>query len=289
MYIRDFKYFHLLLFLTFSACQYSEEDSVRGDSWQQVYNEGRGTLIAYYVPAEGFAYYGDNGNLTGITVDIFRNFVTWIETEYEAELEVHFVAEESFSRFYQTVQNSESGTIGMANVTITEERRQELDFSPSYMQNIAVLITHDSVDELNSFHQIQDQFAGMNALAFEGTLHEQRLGEIREDFFPETNLLMANSNDEIINRVSGDSSLFAYIDIYNYWRASEQGEPLRRHPAGDDAAEEFGYILPPDSDWTPVIEEFFSLGEGYTRSDEFRQIMTRHLGYELAELLLDGS
>jgi ABC-type amino acid transport substrate-binding protein len=289
MYIRDFKYFHLLLFLTFSACQYSEGILASGDSWEQVINEGTGTLIAYYVPAEGFAYYDDNGNLTGVTVDIIREFNSWIETEYEVELEVQFVSEESFSRFYQTVQNSESGTIGMANVTITEERRQELDFSPSYMQNIAVLITHDSVDELNSFHQIQDQFAGMNALAFEGTLHEQRLGEIREDFFPETNLLMANSNDEIINRVSGDSSLFAYIDIYNYWRASEQGEPLRRHPAGDDAAEEFGYILPPDSDWTPVIKEFFLHGEGYTRSDEFRQIMTRHLGYELAELLLDGS
>jgi ABC-type amino acid transport substrate-binding protein len=286
MYIRDFKYFHLLLFLTFSACQYSEGILASGDSWEQVINEGTGTLIAYYVPAEGFAYYDDNGNLTGVTVDIIREFNSWIETEYEVELEVQFVSEESFSRFYQTVQNSESGTIGMANVTITEERRQELDFSPPYMQNIAVLITHDSVDELNSFHQIQDQFAGMNALAFEGTLHEQRLGEIREDFFPETNLLMANSNDEIINRVSGDSSLFAYIDIYNYWRASEQGEPLRRHPAGDDAAEEFGYILPPDSDWTPVIEEFFSLGEGYTRSDEFRQIMTRHLGYELTNLLL---
>jgi ABC-type amino acid transport substrate-binding protein len=130
MYIRDFKYFHLLLFLTFSACQYSEGILASGDSWEQVINEGTGTLIAYYVPAEGFAYYDDNGNLTGVTVDIIREFNSWIETEYEVELEVQFVSEESFSRFYQTVQNSESGTIGMANVTITEERRQELDFSP---------------------------------------------------------------------------------------------------------------------------------------------------------------
>jgi hypothetical protein len=289
MFLRVFKYSYFLLFFSLAACQVSEEYSVHSDSWEKVYNEGSGTLIAYYVPAEGFAYYGDDGNLTGVTVEILRKFISWIESEYEVDVEVKFVPEESFSRFYQTVQYSDSGTIGMANVTITEERKQELDFSPPYMQNIAVLITNDSVDELDSFHRIQEQFSGMNALAFEGTLHEQRLDEIRTDFFPETDLLMANSNDEIINRVSSDPSLFAYIDIYNYWRASEQGEPLRRHPAGDDAAEEFGYILPFESDWTPLIDEFFSLGEGFIRSEEYRQIMARHLGSELAELLLENS
>jgi putative glutamine transport system substrate-binding protein len=255
-----------------------------GDSWNDIRQQVSGTLIVHYVPSEGFSYEDESGELTGVTVDIIREFIQWVETENRVGITARFVPEESFSRFYRNVAEADQGVIGMANVTITEERREELDFSPPYMQNIAVLITHDSVDELKSFYRLDEQFAGMQALAFEGTLHQERLERIRDHYHPDLDILMEHSNYEILNRVADDSSLFSYIDIYNYWRAAERGEPVKRHPVGDDAAEEFGYVLPSGSDWTPLIQEFFERNDGFTSSDTYREIMNRHLGTELTNL-----
>ena len=275
-----------LIFL-WASCPGGETDLENGDTWNDIREQGSGTLIVHYVPSEGFSYEDDTGELTGVTIDIIREFIQWAETEYRVEITASFVPEESFSRFYRNVAGADQGVIGMANVTITEERREELDFSPPYMQNIAVLITHDSIDELESFDRLNEQFAGMQALAFEGTLHQERLEQIRDRYHPDLDILMGHSNDEILNRVAVDPSLFAYIDIYNYWRAAKRGGPVRRHPVGDDAAEEFGYILPPGSDWTPLMQEFFERNDGFTASDAYREIMNRHLGAELANLLLD--
>ncbi len=275
-----------LIFL-WSSCEGVDTGLENGDAWNDIREQGSGTLIVHYVPSEGFSYEDETGELTGVTIDIIREFIQWVEIENRVEIAASFVPEESFSRFYRNVAEAKEGVIGMANVTITEERREELDFSPPYMQNIAVLITHESVDELESFDRLNEQFAGMQALAFEGTLHQERLEQIRNRYHPDLDILMEHSNDEILNTVASDPSLFAYIDIYNYWRAAERGEPVQRHPVGDDAAEEFGYILPPGSDWTPLIREFFEMNNGFTSTDTYREIMNRHLGSELANLLLD--
>jgi len=273
--------------LLFVSCHSQTSDMSDGDSWSHIVSEGNGNVIVHYVPAEGFAYIDDDGVLTGVTVDILNEFFTWAQSEYSVNFTTEFIREESFSRFYRNVADSEEGIIGMANVTITDQRLEEVDFSPPYMQNIAVMITHNSVDELKSLDRVEEQFSGMSALAFEGTLHEQRLLEIRDNYYPELEIVMAHSNDEIIRMVENEASFFSYIDVYNYWRATEQGSHLKRHGIGDDATEEFGYILPKESDWTPLVTRFFERNDGFTNSEKYRRIMNAHLGSELTELLID--
>jgi len=46
------------------------------------------------------------------------------------------------------------GLIGFGNVTITEELKNELAFSPPYMNNIASLITLRDVPELKNFEEL---------------------------------------------------------------------------------------------------------------------------------------
>lgn len=276
-----------VLLLLLYSCYPPATDISQGDSWSQLVSEGEGILVVHYVPAEGFAYTDDGGRLTGVTVDILHEFLEWAQSEYSVDITPEFIPEESFSRFYRNVADSDEGVIGLANVTITDQRLEEVDFSPPYMQNIAVLITHESVAELSSFGRLDEQFTGMAALAFDGTLHQQRIEEIRDLYYPDLEIVMVHSNDDIINKLAGDSTLFSYIDIYNYWRASEQGEPLKRHEVGDDAAEEFGYILPRQSEWTPLITKFFEQNGGFTNSETYHRIMTEHLGNELTELLIE--
>jgi ABC-type amino acid transport substrate-binding protein len=269
-----------------AACSPQPDDTVRNHTWEEVEQMGGGTITLYYVPSDGFSYTDDIGRLTGVTIELVRDFVDFVNVEHDMNLTIHYEPVEQFSTFYSTVRDASGGVFGVANVTITEERREELAFSPPYMTNIATLITHSDVSEINSFEEIPGAFEGLSALAFEGTLHQQRLEAIVENYLPEAHMEFAQSNNEIINRTSESNRYFAYVDIYNYWRAAQAGAPLQRHSAGDEASEQFGVIMPHDSDWAPLMDQFFNEGGGYVQSERYRNLMANHLGEELANLLL---
>lgn len=270
-----------LVVLFFQACTIEQ----KSQSWQEVEYSQEGNITLKYVASDGFAYYDENDSLTGVTTEIFRDFVAWVKDEYDVDLETNYVAYESWSDFYNAVKNDRSGTFGMGNVTITEKRWEELYFSPAYMTNIAVLITHEETPELTAMSQMNDHFAHLNALAFEGTLHETRLKHFREVHYPDLEIDYAYSNNEIIDKTAEENVYFAYVDVYNYWRVKESGKPLRRHPAGDNPSEQFGFIMPYNADWEPIMYRFFHKEDGYLNSDRYREIMETHLGQELAEML----
>ncbi len=259
---------------------------VSGPTFSESLAAGRADLSFFFVPAGGFAYRDDAGHLTGVTVELLRDFAGWVAETHGLEVAITWIEEELWADFYSYVRDSRGGAFGIGNVTITHARRREIDFSPPYMQNIAVLVTHEDVPELESLEAIGQAFAGLTALRYPGTLHEARLEAIGRRHFPGMDFQTISSNDELVSALAAGPESFGYIDIYNYWRAREAGRPLRRHPVGDDAAETFGVILPDDSDWTPVITAFFEADGGYAESERFRRLLREHLGEELAALLL---
>jgi ABC-type amino acid transport substrate-binding protein len=249
---------------------------------------GAGDVVFFYVPSSGFAYRDGDGRLTGVTVELLRDFAGWVAAAHGIDLRVEWRAEERWADFYGYVRDSEGGAFGIGNVTITEPRWAELDFSPPYLTNVAVLVTHEDVPELGAMEEIGDAFRGLVALPYPGTLHEARLLAIRDRWMPGAELRPVASNDELVARLA-EGGHFGYIDVYNYWRAREAGLPLRRHGVGDDASETFGVILPNGSDWTPVLEAFFARGGGYARGERFQGLLREHLGDELARLLAGGA
>jgi ABC-type amino acid transport substrate-binding protein len=259
----------------------------RAVSFAEAQAGGSAELQFVFVPAAGFAEL-DGQRPTGVTVELLRDFAGHVAREHALAITVRWIAQPHWSTFYRELSESRGAVFGVGNVTITEARRDELDFSPPYMSNVAVLVSHQRQPELETLEAIGEQFAALTALVFPGTLHETRLAALAAAHFPAMPTRPVASNDELIEGLAGEGEYFAYVDAYNYWRARQQGLPLRRHPVGDDGSEAFGVILPKDSDWTPVIEAFFADG-GYTRSARFRAHLDRHLGPELAAVIADGA
>jgi ABC-type amino acid transport substrate-binding protein len=273
----------VLLFLTtlISACSNS-----KSDSWHEAVESGSADVVVYYVPAPGFAEPGpaSSENPTGVTADLMRAFAEWSHREMDVEVRLRFVREDDWQAFYSRVRESQGGVFGIGNVTITEERRREIAFSPPYMPNTAVLITSDVYPELATWEDLSTSLEGLSALAFAGTLHEARLRDIIRNHHPAASLEHATSNTEILQRVE-DGGYFAYVDGYNVWRAQEQGAAIRHHAIGDDASEHLGVIMPLESDWQPVMTTFM---ETFYGSPAHFYLFERHLGPRVAALILSG-
>ncbi len=259
----------------------------RGSTFAAVSDSGEGELVVIFTNADGWAYLDDEGYLTGVSVEILEDFFRWVESTRDVSLDVVWSEDDDWMQFYRRVRDARGGVIGAGNVTITDERRQELDFSPAYQSNVAVLITHEAVPELESMQSASERFRGFAAHPYLGTLHEERVNQLRERRIPGLRVLPLNSNDEILAAVSGSPDRLAWIDAHAYFRGVEEGLPIRRHPVADDSSESFGFILPRGSDWTPLLEEFFLEGDGYRNSERYREILLTHLGEGLSELLED--
>lgn len=260
---------------------------VRAPTLAEARDAGEVELAFFFVPSSGFAYRDAEGRLTGVTVELLRGLAGWVAETEGLEVSVRWIEEPRWADFYGYVRDSEGGAFGIGNVTITEARGEELDFSPAYLQNIAVLVTHEDVPELASLDVIGESFAGLTALRYPGTLHEARLLRIRDTRYPDLAFREIASNDELVEGLASGPTTFGYIDIYNYWRAREAGQPLRRHPIGDDAAETFGIILPNNSDWTPLLARYMT-EIGGSEGPTLARLLRTHLGEELAALLGGG-
>ncbi|MCH8500272.1 MAG: transporter substrate-binding domain-containing protein [Aliidiomarina sp.] len=280
----------LAAFMALTACSPNQQIQAddAGPLRADVSGNMQATLRVLYVEADGFAYRNSAGELTGVTVEIMQEFKQWFERYHSVSLELEFVEEANWSVFYRRIQHAHGGVFGLGNVTITEARRDELQFSPPYMTNVAVLITPKNTPELSNFSEFGTVFADLQPMAFAGTLHETRITALRDQYQPGRDIRPATSNPEIITAVA-EGGYYSYIDAYNYWRAVAEGAAIRHHSVGDEVGETFGIIMPHSNDWAPVLTAFFAADGGFIYTERYREIMTEHLGEALAQLLLEAA
>jgi len=256
----------------------------RGDSLVEAETQGVATLRVLWVASSGWAETGADGQPEGFTIDLMQEFARWLKQAHGLDVGLHFVEEGDWRRFYDRVRAGEGGLFGLGNVTITEQRRRELSFSPPYARNVAVLITHADRAEILRPEQMPEALAGRRAMAFAGTLHESRLQALKKNAWPDMPMDFSVSNREILDAVAVDTH-FAYIDGYNYLQARGAGARLRRHPALDDSGERFGVIMPLGNDWQALLERFFADAGGLPNQAWYRASLKRHLGEEIAEMM----
>ncbi|GCC51822.1 ABC transporter substrate-binding protein [Chryseotalea sanaruensis] len=257
-----------------------------GDTWAQVKATGKGTVSMAYVETPSFVYKDASGKLTGICVDIMTDFVKWTSENKKVSLTSKFVGDgSSFRGMYDKTKASVGGVFGLGNITITDERKKEVKFSPPFITNFAILITQNSVPTLAKFEDLPNTFGKLTGYTAKGTLNEKRILELKKTYFPAMKIAYTATSQETLEKVMADPNGFAYLDLGFYLEAVNMKKSIKRHPIADKAAEQFGFVLPLNSDWYPVLEEFFNSGGGYLNSAQYRKILVKHLGETGVKLL----
>jgi ABC-type amino acid transport substrate-binding protein len=265
------------------------QSPLSGDTWEAARRAGKGSLtVAYYYPLQGFAYHDASGQLTGVNVEVMRQFEAHTKNVRGVDLDLVWVPYSDFAAFYDAVRTGRGGVVGLAGTTITEARRREVGFLPSFFSNRVVLATHESVPQLGNRADLARRFAGFTALALNGTTLEARLRQLQRESWPDLKIEVFPAIEPVIERLSRDPRTFAFLDLNMFWLAKQEKRPVVRHTAGDEPSEELAYIVPLGSDWVTPFTEFFAANGGYRNSRAYRQLMIKHLGVDLRELLDTG-
>ena len=268
------------------SCTGLYSQNYSGDSWAQVKAKGEGTISLAYVDSPGMVYKDNGGNLTGICVDIMSDFTKFVSQKKGVKLSTKFVGNGiSFKAMYDNVKTSKEGVIGLGSVTITEERKKEIKFSPPFFTNLTFLLTHKDVPTLTKIEDVKTVFADLTSYAAKGTLSEKKTVELKEKYFPEMKITNTASSQETYEKVIADPKSFAYLELAYYLQSVQQRKPLKRHPIADKASDKFGFIMSSTSDWQPLFEEFFRAGGGYVNSVPYKTILAKHLGETGLKLL----
>lgn len=274
--------FAIILFTT----NVSAQQSYSGDSWASVKENGTGTLTVTYVETPAFVYRDAKNELQGICKDILNSFVSYVQNNYKVKLNLNYVGKgDNFRDFYNSVQKSSGGVIGLGNVTIKEERKTEVQFTPAYIKSIALLITNNEAPDVKSPSEFATKLAGYKAFVPKGTTHEDRMLELKKKYMPNLEIEYVSSSYEALERLVNEKNAICFQDIALYWDYKVKGAPVKFLEYETGKGEELGMIMPLNSDWKPLFDEFFSVGTGFKSSNIYRTSLIKHLGTEVVQML----
>jgi hypothetical protein len=267
-----------------------QAQNYNGDTWAHVKSSKSGSISLAYVETPSFVYKDNAGKLTGICVDIMADFVKWVNANKGVTVTSKYVGDgSSFKGMYDKTKTSTGGVFGLGNVTITDERKKEVKFSPSIITNFAILVTQTTVPNLAKLEDISKTFANFTAYTAKGTLNEKRITDIKQKYYPSMKITYTTSSQETLEKIFSDPTGLAYLDLAFYIEAVQLKKGIKRHAVGDKAAEQFGIVMPSNSDWGPIMEEFFKANGGYQNTKEYKTILVKHLGESGVKLLNSGT
>lgn len=185
-----------------------------------------------------FCYPDDDGVYTGFDIEILEALSEYLGFDYE-------LTPMDFTALLMSVQ-SEKLDMGLAGITITEERQEVMDISdPYYDAGIYVLVSEDN-DEIEGFEDLE----GKTIATKEGTASADYVNENLTDCTLNT---FANISEAYLELTRGAADAVVY-DSPNILYYLSQNPDSGLKVVGDllDACQ-YGIVLQKDSEYTEYI------------------------------------
>lgn len=202
-------------------------------------------------------------------VEIMEGFKRNLQKKYQIELTYKWIQEGTFNEVLNRVQNdSQTGVFGLAGFSITEERRKLMKFSPSYMADIAVLVSTNDIPIARSKQELLKYMEGATALTAKGTVLEKELNEIRETNQVNFTIEHTGASMELIHMLAMSKKSFGYLSLPVYLLSLDKGfTKLNRQNYFTMRYEGRGIGLPMSSDWDEPLNEYFDSEDFITDSE----------------------
>lgn len=253
-----------------------------GDTWAKVKANGSGTLAIYY-SEQGGLMEDVNGKPEGLCVEILKDFVEFVQKKYNKKINLQYVGKEAvFTDFLTTVQKS-NNLLGVTNVTITEERKKVLKFTPPFISNPVVLLTHKDAPTVNSLEELPKKLQGFTAEILGGSTHQKYVNKIKKEVWPNLAVTYGASETEIFKKITASSKVFTILDFTEFVNANRKRVPIKKQNIDLGDPDQLAFVMPKQSDWDEPWKEF--LTDEYRKSPQYRKKVSDHMGMAFLSVL----
>jgi len=278
----SYKLLILFVLTAFTIPSFAQKDAATSSTYANAWAQKSGTMNIQYLNNFPFAYTNADGELTGIEIDIIKQFAVWLKIKKGVDVELNFERSDDFAKFYEKVKITKAVSVGAGSVAVTSDRAREIKYSSPYLKNKPVLVSSILRSTLTDIRNISKEFNGMTAVIVKGSVHEKLIKNIKDNYWPDLKVELVESPTIVLDKISSSNKYFGYLDLISYWATIQQeSKPLKIHRATQFDTEYFAFIFPKSSDWAAAFNEFFDGGLGFPASDTYMDILRKHLSSEL--------
>lgn len=259
------------------------------ETYANAWSSKKGNLTVAYFNNYPYSYTNDKGELTGIEIDLIKAFSDWLYNKKGIDLTIKYEAYDDFAKFYENVKNKKTTSIGAGSVTVSSERARDVKFSSPYLKNKPILISGVSRLSLTDVRSISKEFTGLTAVIVKNSNHEKLISQIKENYWTDLKIELVESPQVVIDKISSGEKYFGYVDLITYWASLQKdSKPLKMHRIPGSNSENFAFIFNKNSDWQSAFNEFFDSGLGFPSTDDYKEILRKHVGSDITNAVAIG-
>lgn len=239
------------------------------------------TLFVNFNIQPPFATYVDN-KPGGIEVDIINEYILWLKTNKKMDVIVKYTPFTDFDFFYASVKKGNKNTIGLGSITVSSERMKEVDFTTSYIKNVAFCITNGNAPDIKvkSKSELIKNLGSMTALTMGNTSLSKHVAELKKLFLPDLKITLLPNQSKILDEIAKNVLNFGYVDALEFWfylKANPQ-KFLKMQKVLNVSKEEFAFMLPKGSPHKALFNEFFASATGFKTNRNYRATLEKYIG-----------
>lgn len=251
------------------------------DSWQKILKEGKGKVTFYWFP-NNVSISKSKDVIDGVEHDLAFAFINYLNAKYELDIEVQWIETESFNTVMTTIKSGKDGLFGASSISITEERKKVLNYTPPYLSDIAVLVSSPDVPIAHTPDEFKAVFQGKTGITIANTTLYDALVDLQKQLDIEFPVDYVSNSGQIIDEIEGRSNGFGYIDLPNFLVSVQNASKIRRQFFYPIKLQGLAMVYPKDSDWSAPVEDYFN-------SDQFEKdkqtIIRRYFGEDITSVI----
>lgn len=277
----------LVLFFLVWAGHAGFGQSAGVQSWAEARKAGKATVYVYWYESRPFIYKNEKGEMEGIEQEILSGFKDYVREKYKVELTLQWKETENFENTYQTLCDEPlPGAFGVSAFSITQPRKERVNFTLPYMPDISVLISSKNIPIVQNGEEFDKIFSGLEAVTIKGTTYEEDLQKVKVERNIDFKIRYVPSYQNILATISSAENAFGVIDLPTYMvdLNKNAGMSVNRQNIVPFKREGLAFITPKHSDWAEPVNEYISGGKFQLTIDP---IMGKYLDHSVYNFMED--
>lgn len=216
-----------------------------------------------------------------IEYEILNLFFDFVEKKDKVEISREFIKAKSFSNLIRSIKKNQNYDFAFCFISKTNERMKEMRFSEVYLPDIEVMISNNNLPILVDSNDFLKRFSNATAVYVPGSTFEEDINDL-ELIKPNLSKLSVISSGHTIDKIRTCDSCFGFIELHQYFNNVKDITTIKRQNLFIKKREGYGFIFPLQSDWQPIVNEFFQDSISLTK---IRKVIDNKLGKEMIDFI----